>query len=274
MPSFDSDMREILISCSEFDWSLIFPRSVRFIFLIGHEPRTKKKFGGTLHCCIQYFKINKTVILDDLWKEFDRVKTNKNKLAQFYEKLSKLKFLDPACGCGNFLVVTYRELRLLEIEILKIQYKSRNLTLLAVGDYSKIDVNQMYGIEIEEFPAKIAEVAMWLMDHQMNIKLSEELGKYYVRLPLKNKAKIILGNSLKINWNDVIPKNELSYILGNPPFVGKQMRSSEQTNDHNLVMKGVKEAGVLDFVACWYIKATQYIQNTFIKVAFVSTNSI
>lgn len=272
LASFDSQMRKSLIECSAFDWSKISPAVFGSLFQSVMNQEQRRNLGAHYTTELNILKLIRPLFLDELWEELERCKSNKNKLNEFHKKLATLKFLDPACGCGNFLVITYRELRLLELEILKIQLKSK--TLLDVEYLSLLDVNQMYGIEIEEFPAKIAEVAMWLMDHQMNLKLSEELGQYYIRLPLKNKAKIINGNALQLNWEEIISKNELGYILGNPPFVGKQMRTKDQTADQDIVMKGIKGSGVLDFVACWYIKAAQYIQDTKIKVAFVSTNSI
>jgi len=137
-----------------------------------------------------------------------------------------------------------------------------------------IDVDQFYGIECEEWPVRIAEVALWLMDHQMNMRISEEFGQYFVRLPLKKAAKIVHGNALRIDWEEIIGKEELSYILGNPPFVGKQYQTVDQKTDMKVVFENVKGSGVLDYVTAWYIKAAQYIQNSLIRVAFVSTNSV
>ncbi|MBL4759879.1 MAG: class I SAM-dependent DNA methyltransferase [Mariprofundaceae bacterium] len=210
--------------------------------------------------------------MDDLHAEFEKTKVNKRKLAAFHQTLGTLKFLDPACGCGNFLIITYRELRLLELEVLKVLYGKQQVT--SIEHIMHIDVDQFYGIEYDEFPAKIAEVALWLMDHQMNMLVSEEFGLYYARLPLKKAAAIKHGNALQIDWQDVIPKDELSYILGNPPFYGYSLQTKQQKNDMKLVFQDVKGAGVLDYVSCWYVLAAQYMQDTNIKAAFVSTNSI
>lgn len=218
-------------------------------------------------------KLIKPLFLDDLRAEFESVKNNKNKLRGFHHKLSTLKFLDPACGSGNFLIITYRELRLLEIDILRETYKSGE-QVLDVSSILWINVDQFYGIEYDEFASKIAEVAMWLIDHQMNMVISEEFGQYFARLPLSKSAKIVHGNSLRINWEEVVPINELSFIIGNPPFYGKQLQTKEQKEDMKLVFGKVKGAGILDYVAAWYLKASQYIFNTKIKSAFVSTNSI
>ncbi|MBY0433962.1 MAG: hypothetical protein K2U26_07620 [Cyclobacteriaceae bacterium] len=142
---------------------------------------------------------------------------------------------------------------------------------------SKIDVDAFYGIECEEFPAQIATVAMWLSDHQMNMRLSTEFGEYFKRLPLKKSATIVHGNALRLNWEEIVPKGQLSYILGNPPFIGKNLMTAEQSEDMDIIFHGIKNYGSLDYVTAWYIKAAAYLgkeQNSKIKVAFVSTNSI
>lgn len=274
LASFDSVMRASLITCSAFDWSKISPAVFGSLFQSVMNPEQRRNMGAHYTTEENILRLIRPLFLDDLWEEFHRAKSNKNKLAEFHNKLAGLKFLDPACGCGNFLVITYREIRLIEIEIIRIQHQSQNTSLLEVSDYSLLNVDQMYGIEIEEFPSKIAEVAMWLMDHQMNIKLSEVIGKYYVRLPLKTGAKIVLGNALRLNWEEIVPKNELSYMLGNPPFVGSKMMTEENRRELLELSGGLKNAGILDYVCAWYLKAGNFIQNTRIKCAFVSTNSI
>ena len=183
-----------------------------------------------------------------------------------------IQFLDPACGCGNFLIVIYRELRLLELEILKALYGAQQV--FNISDLILCNVNQFAGIEYEEFPAQITKVAMWLIDHQMNMLCSREFGEYFVRLPLRASANIVHGDALELDWNDVVPNDELSYIIGNPPFVGARLMTKEQSAQIEKVFDNIRGAGNLDYVAAWYAKAAQYIQNTRIKVAFVSTNSI
>jgi hypothetical protein len=194
-------------------------------------------------------------------------------LKEFHQKIANLYFLDPACGCGNFLIITYRELRDLEILVLKELNKSGQLWT-NVSEIIQVDIDQFAGIEYDEFAVRIAEVAMWLIDHQMNIKVSNEFGQYFVRLPLKKAAKIVHSNSLRIDWETVVKKDQLNFILGNPPFVGKQLQNADQKADMNRVLGDVKGAGVLDYVAAWYIKAAEFIQNTLIHCALVSTNSI
>ncbi|MCL2305129.1 MAG: N-6 DNA methylase, partial [Planctomycetaceae bacterium] len=231
------------------------------------------------HCGAHYtteeniMKVIRPLFLEDLRAEFEKCKSNKNKLQEFHKKLSSLTLFDPACGCGNFLVLAYRELRLLEMDVLEVLFKGGQ-KFLGSDFVSQVDVNQFYGIEIVEFPVRIAETALWLMDHQMNVLASERFGQYYVRLPLTKSAKIVHGNALRIDWNDVLPKEKCSYILGNPPYVGKQFQSPEQKEDMALVLGDIRGSGILDYVACWYFKAAEYIQNTSIHVGFVSTNSV
>jgi hypothetical protein len=271
--SFDSKMRQALLDCTYIDWSKISPAIFGSMFQSVMNPKERRNLGAHYTSETNILKLIKPLFLDELWKEFESVKDNKNKLPEFHRKLSTLKFLDPACGCGNFLVITYRELRLLEFEVLKALNKSGQ-TFLDVSQILWINVDQFSGIEYEEFPARIAEVAMWLIDHQMNMLVSSEFGQYFVRLPLKKSAKIVHGNALRTDWESLVPKDELSFIVGNPPFLGTAYQSEEQKKDLSNIFSGVKSYGMLDYVTAWYVKAAQYIQNTKIVVAFVSTNSI
>lgn len=285
--AFNSRMREILLECGSLDWGKISPAIFGSMFQSVMNPEERRNLGAHYTSEKNILKLIKPLFLDELWAEFNKIKNapklNKSELLRFHEKLGNLKFLDPACGCGNFLIITYRELRLLEIEVIKlILAKIQKIDLnniagyaqLNVGHFTKIDVDQFYGIEYDEFPAKIAEVAMWLMDHQLNQRISEAFGTNYARLPLKKSAKIVNGNALRIDWEEVVPKAELSYILGNPPFVGYSLQSKEQKEDMKVVFADVSGAGVLDYVAAWYKKASEYINLSNISVAFVSTNSI
>lgn len=270
--SFNSRMREILLECSSLDWGKISPAIFGSMFQSVMNPEERRNLGAHYTSEKNILKLIKPLFLDELQAEFKKVKSNKNKLKEFHQKLGSLKFLDPACGCGNFLIITYRELRLLELEILKELYGGQQV--FGIDQIMLVDVDQFYGIEYDEFPARIAEVALWLMDHQMNLRISEAFGMYYARLPLKKSATIVNDNALRTEWTEIIPKTELSYILGNPPFYGKQYQSKEQKEDMALVFNGVKGAGVLDYVTAWYLKASKLINGTEIKVGFVSTNSI
>ncbi|MDF7798256.1 hypothetical protein P4C99_02195 [Pontiellaceae bacterium B1224] len=271
--AFNSEMREILLECCALDWGKISPAIFGSMFQAVMSPEERRNLGAHYTTEKNILKLVKPLFLDELHTEFEKCRGSKKKLVDFHTKLSRLKFLDPACGCGNFLVITYRELRLLEMQILRELYKDGQ-TVLDVSEIMWIDVDQFCGIEYDEWPARIAEVAMWLMDHQMNMLVSEELGQYFVRLPLKKAASIVHGNALRIDWQDVVPKNELSYILGNPPFIGHHYQNAEQKEDMKCVFAKVKGSGVLDYVSAWYMKAGEYIQGTSISVAFVSTNSI
>lgn len=271
--SFDSNMRQALLNCCSINWSKISPAIFGSMFQSVMNPKERRNLGAHYTSETNILKVIKPLFLDDLWKEFNSIKDNKNKLLEFHKKLSTLKFLDPACGCGNFLVITYRELRLLELEILRTLHKTGQLAF-DIGTIMWLNVDQFYGIEYEEFPARIAEVAMWLVDHQMNMQVSNEFGQYYVRLPLKKSAKILHSDALEADWEALIPKNQLSYILGNPPFIGSNIMKQNQRDQIVSLFKAGAGGGILDYVTGWYIKAAQYIQNTQIKVGFVSTNSI
>jgi hypothetical protein len=270
---FNRDMRNSLLACTRFDWSRISPAIFGSLFQGVMEPRERRQLGGHYTSERDILKVIRALFLDDLRTEFQRIKGNKYQLKQFQQKLASLRFLDPACGCGNFLVVTYRELRLLEIDALK-GLNTNGQQHFDIHTLSKIDVDAFFGIEIGEWPARIAEVAMWLMDHQMNVLLSEAFGQYFVRLPLSKSPTIVNGNALRLDWRQILPPRQCSYVLGNPPFVGKQFASVEQKADMDLICGEIKGGGVLDYVAGWYFKAAEYIRETNVVVGFVSTNSI
>lgn len=276
---FDAKMRQILIDCLNFDWNKISPAIFGAMFQGVMDKKQRREMGAHYTSEENILKLVNPLFLDALWKEFDRVKTDPKALANFHEKISRLKFLDPACGCGNFLIVTYRELRRLELEVLKMKIGTKQKTVIDISSMLKVSVEQFYGIEYEDFPCQIATVGMWLVDHQMNMRVSDEFGFYFARLPLIQSATIVHGNALRIDWESVVPKNELSYILGNPPFVGYSNQSAEQKVDILSVYvdkqgKPYKTAGKIDYVAAWYYKAAQYMAGTQIRTAFVSTNSI
>jgi len=288
LAGFDSEMRKALIECCLLDWGKISPAIFGSLFQSVMDEKARRSLGAHYTSEKNILKLIKPLFLDDLWLEYEQLKGSKAKLQKFHDKLSKLKFLDPACGCGNFLIIAYRELRLLEIEIIKQLLKLEGYrdevlrsARMDVGYLIKCDVDQFYGIEYEEFPAQIATVSMWLMDHQMNQLVTNTFGEYYVRLPLRKSASIKHGNALRIDWQSLIDpmpwgmaNNRFDYILGNPPFIGSRIMDSDQKRDLMAVVGKVKNVGDLDYVAGWYILAAKYIQDTQIRVAFVSTNSI
>lgn len=271
---FDVKMRKMLLDCCTLDWGYISPAIFGAMFQGVMNPAERREVGAHYTSEENILKVIKPLFLDELWEEFEQIKGSSAQLAQFHEKLSKLKFLDPACGCGNFLIITYRELRLLELEVLKMLMDNSAQMLIDISPYCKVNVNQFYGMEYEEFPSQIAQVGMWLIDHQMNTLVAEHFGLYYARLPLKQTATIVHGNALRIAWESVVSKFELNYIFGNPPFVGARLMNNEQKDDMLAVFGKTKGAGNLDYVTAWYKKAAEYIFGTRISVAFVSTNSI
>lgn len=291
LASFDSEMRKILLDCCILDWGKISPAIFGSLFQSVMDEKARRNLGAHYTSEKNILKLIKPLFLDELWKEFNVVKNeSKPKLLQFHEKVSKLRFLDPACGCGNFLIIAYRELRLLEIEIIKVllfKHEKLRPEVAAEAGYNvglliRCDVDKFYGIEFEEFPAQIAQVAMWLIDHQMNQLVTQTFGQYYVRLPLRKSATIVHGNALRIEWQSLLKENErYDFILGNPPFIGKQYQNEEQKKDLDIIFSGAKTSGALDYVTAWYIKAAKYMQtendganDKRTKVGLVSTNSV
>ncbi|MDB9488115.1 class I SAM-dependent DNA methyltransferase [Dolichospermum circinale CS-537/01] len=271
--AFDSKMREMFLEACGFDWGKISPAIFGSMFQAVMNPTERRNLGAHYTSEKNIQKLIKPLFLDDLYLELEKVKSNRGKLQELHQKIASLYFLDPACGCGNFLIITYRELRNLEIKILQALNKNGQ-QFINIQDIIKVNVDQFAGIEYDEFAVRVAEVAMWLIDHQMNIQVSHEFGQYFFRVPLTKSAKIVHGNSLRIDWETVVEKEKLSFILGNPPFVGAMIMNAQQRNDIDHVFHGEKGIGVLDYVCAWYIKAAKIIKNSQIKVGFVSTNSI
>ncbi|MCF0233933.1 MAG: class I SAM-dependent DNA methyltransferase, partial [Thermoguttaceae bacterium] len=258
---FDKDLRDMLIKCCELDWSKISPAIFGALFQCAMIPEMRRNLGAhytseenVLKAIEPLFTLSLRAELNEIVEAKIAKEKKIPKLKAFHEKLASLKFLDPACGCGNFLVVAYRELRLLELDVLKELFDAGE-KFLDVSTVCKVNVNQFYGIEIEENPAQIARLALWLTDHQMNLKVGEIFGEYFARIPIQASPTIVCGNALRIDWETVVPKSELSYILGNPPFVGFHLQSKEQREEVREIFGDSKSSGVLDYVACWYKKA-------------------
>jgi len=271
---FNAKMRQILLDCCGFDWGQISPAIFGAMFQGVMDKERRRELGAHYTSEENILKLINPLFLDHLWSEFERIKTDLAQLERFHGKLAGLKFLDPACGCGNFLIITYRELRRLELEVLKMLH-SNHQRLLDVSQLFKVGVEQFYGIEYEDFPCQIAQVGMWLTDHQMNLLAGEHFGCYYARLPLSRSATIVHGNALRLDWTQIVPANELSYLLGNPPFVGARMMSESQKDDMQTVFGDTKNAGNLDYVAAWYYTAAKIIAaSPQIRAAFVATNSV
>lgn len=287
IPSFDSGMRERLIDACQFDWSGISPAIFGSLFQSVMDARERRAQGAHYTTEKNILKVIQPLFLDELRAEFDRLKNRRDnrrrmELQAFHERLAGLTFFDPACGCGNFLIIAYRELRALEIELIRelIAYERGEHTgqftaRLDVGDLSRINVDQFYGIEISEFPARIAEIAMWMMDHIMNNRLSLEFGKSYLRIPLRRSPHIRHDDALEFEWADLLPPERCSYVFGNPPFIGFVMRGINQQDQASDLMRRLGASGSrLDYVAAWFLKAAAYVQDTPIRIGFVATNSI
>lgn len=277
MPSFNASMRKLLINACEVDWGKVSPAIFGSLFQSVMDPEKRRNLGAHYTSEKNILKVVHGLFLDDLLAEFASIRNNLGKLRAFQERLARLRFFDPACGCGNFLVITYREMRRLELDVLK---QIRSLTSDTRGQLyatklSKLSVDQYYGIELEEFPVEIARVALWVTDHLANLELSAEFGIAQFELPLEHTPNIVHGNALRIDWRDVVgePDDNL-FILGNPPFVGKQFRNDEQNADMAAVFSDVTSFGVLDYVTAWYVQAARFLETRQTRVAFVSTNSI
>jgi hypothetical protein len=263
-PEFDTAMRKQLLALCAMNWGAISPAIFGAMFQTVIELEAadrRRQLGAHYTSEANILKLLGPLCLDELHAEFEKIKGQPNSLFAFHKKLQTLTFLDPACGCGNFLVIAYRELRLLELEVLRAASQFGQRLGPAFG-FLQVDVDQFYGIEIEEFPAQIAQVAMWLTDHQMNVRAGVEFGELITRIPLVKSAHIRKGNALEIDWAEFVPPRQLNFIMGNPPFIGKQNQSAEQKASLASVTHGVKGAGVLDFVAGWFVKAGQYISST------------
>ena len=269
IPAFNAAMRAALLNACRFDWSNISPAIFGALFQSVMEPAERRAQGAHYTTEQNILKVIEPLFLDDLRAEFARLKARRDNrrradLLRFQEKLGRLRFLDPACGCGNFLIIAYRELRLLEIDILR--------ELRAVAYLSRVDVDQFYGIELGEFPARIAETALWIMDHIMNNRFSLEFGRLYRRIPLQKAPHVVHGDALDIDWSEVLPAERCDYVLGNPPFVGAKYQTAEQRSQVRRIAGLGGSGGTLDYVSAWLVKAGAYVTGG-TRIGFVATNS-
>ena len=280
IPPFTEELKEIVLSkaSEDFDWSVISPTIFGAVFESTLNPETRRS-GGMHYTSIENIhKVIDPLFLDGLRAELAEIRaiavdrTRDARLRAFQKKLAELRFLDPACGSGNFLTETYLSLRRLENEVISLLYKGQ--IVMDLGDPIQVSIGQFYGIEINDFAVTVAKTALWIAESQMMKETEDVVHMSLDFLPLKTNAHIVEGNALRLDWEDVVPKGELNYIMGNPPFVGLSMRSHEQQEDMGTVFDGNDRAGRLDYVAAWYRKAAEYIQQTNIEVSFVSTNSI
>jgi len=277
IPSFNTAMRGLLLDACDFDWGPVSPAIFGSLFQSVMEKKERRAQGAHYTTEKNILKVIQPLFLDDLRAELEQLAqrrdTGRRKTIEaFHEKLGSLQIFDPACGCGNFLVIAYRELRLLEIEVLKLLRRDEQYKIAAV--FSRVDVDQFYGIELGEFPARIAEVALWMMDHIMNNMLTVEFGDPYLRIPLKKSPHIHHADALEMDWGSFLPAAQCSYVLGNPPFGGAKYQSEKQREQVRRVARLGGSGGTLDYVTAWYIMAGEYLANSRARIGFVGTNSI
>ena len=278
IPAFDSAMRRILLDACNFDWSNISPAIFGALFQSIMDPEERRASGAHYTTEKNILKVIEPLFMDDVRAEFAQLKSRKDsrritELQRFQKRLGGMRFFDPACGCGNFLIIAYRELRLLEMEVLNEIRQAGQLDALA-QELSLIDVDQFYGIELKEFPVRIAETALWMMDHIMNNQLSLEFGQTYARIPLQTAPHIVHGDALETDWDTLLPAQECSFVFGNPPFGGAKFQTPEQREQVRRTAALGKSGGTLDYVTAWFIKAGEYVKTGAARIGFVSTNSI
>jgi len=281
VPRFTEEIIELLLSkaSEDFNWSSISPTIFGAVFESTLNPETRRS-GGMHYTSIENIhKVIDPLFFNDLSAELDAIaaisvkKTRNQKLSDFQKKLSKLTFLDPACGSGNFLTETYLSLRRIENQVISLQQEDQQI----LGEYInpiQVSIGQFYGIEINDFAVTVAKTALWIAESQM-MKETEAIVRMHLDfLPLTSYANIVEGNALRIDWEKVVPKEKLNYIMGNPPFIGARLMGPSQKDDVNTIFSGWKNAGNLDYVACWYKKAADMMVGTNIRSALVSTNSV
>ena len=287
IPSFNAAMRRALLDACQFDWSNISPAIFGALFQSVMDPEERRKQGAHYTTEKNILKVIEPLFMDDLRTEFGRLKSRKSRgrlvaLQTFQRRLRELRFVDPACGCGNFLIIAYRELRDLEMEVLRELYpKSESDRQKAVlqmdalaSDLSLVDVDQFYGIEIGEFPVRIAETALWMMDHIMNNRLSLEFGQTYARIPLETSPHILHADALEIDWTELLKPEDCAFVFGNPPFGGAKFQTNTQRAQVRRIADLGGSGGTLDYVTAWFIRAGEYAQGTRVRTGFVATNSI
>lgn len=284
IPAFNSDLRQQLLDCIEMDWSEISPAIFGAMFqgvLEEHSPdetrqATRRETGAHYTSERNILRVINPLFLDDLKAELEAARRSKPRLKSLYEKLPTLTFLDPACGCGNFLVIAFRELRRLESEVIAELFGfEKGKGLLDVSTLCRVKVSQFYGIEIDDAAAHIARVAMWITDHQMNEEAAKRFGTTRPTIPLVDSPHIVCGNALHLDWNSLIQAEQCNFVFGNPPFVGAKFMSDDQRKDIAPLISRINGGGLLDYVAGWHLLAVRYLKrNPLGSVCFVSTNSI
>ncbi len=266
-PKFTRSSRTALLHGGDQNWAAINPDIFGSMFQASVSIDQRGNLGQHYTSVPNIMKVIEPLFLNELYEELDKAGNDTKKLNALLTRIHNIKIFDPACGSGNFLIIAYKELRILEMKI----FKAGNMMAL-----SGIQLLQFYGIEIDDFAGEIAKLALWLAEHQMNVEFYKEFGRTNPTLPLTEAGKIVIGNACRLDWEEVCPKNEGDeiYILGNPPYRGKKEQTKQQKEDVAYSCKSVIGFKVLDFISPWFIKAAKYITNDKIKSAFVSTNSI
>ena len=282
IPSFAAVMRGSLLDACRFDWSNISPAIFGALFQSVMDPKERRAQGAHYTTEKNILKVIEPLFMDDLRAEFARLRARKDsrrlsELRRFQDRLGAMRYFDPACGCGNFLIIAYRELRLLEIEVIR-EIRAATGAVgqdeLDVRVLSQVDVDQFYGIEISEFPARIAETALWMMDHIMNNRLGLEFGQTYARIPLQTSPHILYGDALETDWTELLPPQDCAFVFGNPPFIGQSFQSKEQREQmRRLTNPRGKTGSPLDYVGGWFLKAATYATGM-ARIGFVATNSL
>lgn len=276
LPAFTASSRKLIIECGKLNWDSINPDIFGSMIQAVVHPGQRENLGMHYTSVPNIMKVIEPLFLNDLYGELENSKNDIKKLTKLRERVSKIKIFDPACGSGNFLIIAYKELCKLEIEIIK---RQNEIGPGAIG-YSGVSLNSFYGIEIDDFAHGIARLSLWLAQHQMNQYFDGMFGVMKATLPLRESGNITCDNSTRIDWSEVCPRRDQAlgeheiYVIGNPPYYGARKQDEDQKKDINRIFKGVKSASNLDYISCWFLLGKHYIQGTKIKLAFVSTNSI
>ncbi|HRQ48955.1 MAG TPA: hypothetical protein PLR74_00355 [Agriterribacter sp.] len=281
-PVFTAKARKILVELGELDWKDINPDIFGSMIQAVVIPEYRSDLGMHYTSVPNILKLIRPLFLDELYETFEASSGSASKLRKLLHRISKIRFFDPACGSGNFLIITYKELRVLEIKIIQQLIALEKIPLFADAFTTSLSLNQFYGIELDDFAHEMAILSLWLAEHQMNRVFDERLegyGKSKPILPLKQAGKIVQGNAARVDWKEVCPpprseaEGEL-YIIGNPPYLGSFLQSKEQKEDLAITCQGFKSYKDLDYIAIWFIKASAFIQGCNSRFAFVTTNSI
>ena len=280
LPKFTTSSRKLIIECGKLNWDSINPDIFGSMIQAVVHPGQRENLGMHYTSVPNIMKVIEPLFLNDLYEELENSKNDIKKLTKLRERVAKIKIFDPACGSGNFLIVSYKKLCDLEIEIIKKIYGQKAQSLGLDYSSSYISLNNFYGIEIDDFASQIAQLSLYLAQHQVNQKFESEFGKLKPILPLKESGKIVFDNAIRIDWDEVCPRtdkiaeeNEI-YVVGNPPYLGFLQQKPDHKKDMDLVLSSVNGYKKLDYISCWFIKASQYVSSSEkIKVAFVSTNS-